>query len=336
MSGFIKDIILFIYNFIFIQYYPKSTLKIHKKISKDPIILINGLYNLQISQECMLMNMDIYNQSFLFNLLPLMNSKMNAEFCYKKIYGGLIDIGKYSEYSEGIYPIWSEDNPISFVAHSYGCNVLYELCKLLENEGKDPTKMIAKVVFINPLFLANKSNYVLYKNDISKYYFSWTQMTREFSILKWFYSPKNFILKKNKIPLNEQYNNIYQKISINNKNVFEFSDLDYNLEIINYLNRLKLTYKIYIGVVIFDFEYILNNIIQSIIYLFSSIRLNAPKHIIFDGMSYYEHAVISKIPCVENYYSLGHFDLFFDINPLTFARNKMFYFDILKYLRNKK
>lgn len=334
--NFIKKIILFIYNFIFIQYYPKSEIKIHKKITKEPIIIINGLYNLQISQNSIFLDMDIYNMSFLFNLLPMMNSQMNADFLYKKIFGGLIDIGKYSEYSEGIYPIWSEQNPISFFAHSYGSNVFYELCKIIEKNGKDPSKMISKFVLVDPIFLAKKSNYLTYQYEINRFYLLWSNLSEKYSILKIFYNPKNFIIKKNKIPMNEYYNHTYNKITINNQNVFSMNDLNYNTQILEYFDNKNFTYKIYVGNLIFDFEYILNNLFYSLFYILSSIKLNPENILVFDGMSFYNNQELLKYKNIEKIYSLGHFDLFFDINPFCYSRNKIFYFDILRYLRNKK
>jgi hypothetical protein len=331
--NFIKRFIIFIYNLIFVQYYPKCDLRIHKNINNDPIIMINGLYNMQISQESFIQEMDIYNTTFLFNLLPAMNARMNAQFLYNKIYGGLIEIGKFSEYSEGVYREWSEKKPISFFCHSYGCSVLIELIKILLEKDLRPEKMIYKIVFLNPTFLAEKSNYILYENHFMSTFFSACRHTNTYPILKNIYNPRDCILKKNKlinfsIPVLKMY-------KIKNEHVFDTTDIQYDSSALDILNKYKITYKIFIGSITFDPEYILYNIIISPFYLLSSVFLNLPRINVFDGMSYYNLKFCQK----NNFQivnSLGHFDLFFDTNPCTFARNKLFYYDVIKYLRNKK
>lgn len=329
----IKRVILFIYNFIFVQYYPKCDLKIHKNINKEPVIMINGMYNMQISEDCIMSQMDIFNTTYIFNLLPAMNARMNAQFLYNKIYGGFIEIGKFSEYTEGVYCEWSEKNPISFFCHSYGGNVLLELINILLEKGLEPEKMIYKVVFLNPTFISTKTNYREYNNQLLDYYVKTCKQVIKYPLLKFIYNPRDIILKKNKllcfgIPILKMY-------QINKKNVFDTSDLDYNPSHIDFLNDHKITYKIYVGSITFDFEYIFYNILCSPLYIFSSIKLDIPKINVFDGMNYYDLKFCQKnnIQIID---SLGHFDLFFDVNPFSFARTKLFSYEILKYLRNKK
>lgn len=332
--NFIKKVILYIYNFLFIQYYPNCELKIHKNINRDPIIIINGMYNLQVSSDCFIKELDIFNMTYLFNLLPGMNARMNAIFLYNKIYGGYLEIGKYSEYSEGIYPTWSNDSPISFFCHSYGGNIIIELINILVEKGLDPDKMINKVVFLSPTFISQKSNYILYQDELLKNYLKICEYCKNYPLIKYIYTPRNNILKKNKcenlsIPVLKKYN-------INNMNVFDTtSDLNYNISAIDFLKKHKITYRIYVGCLLLEKNYILYNLLISPLYIFSSIKINLPNINIFDGMNYYDLKFCQKnnINIVD---SLGHFDLYFDINPCTFARNKLFYYEVIKYLRNNK
>lgn len=338
---FIKNLILGIYDFFFVQYYPSTQLKLHRNINLDPIIIINGQFNLQVSHTPYIFEMDAYSihktNITLIDIIPMVNSETNAEFVYNKIKGGHMQMGKYSEYSEGAYHMWNENNPINIIAHSYGCNVILELVNFLKKKNLDPKKMINKIAFINPCFLCEKSNYLVYHNNLLKYYASWSGMCVKNPILREIYNPKEAIIKKNKFPINYlSYKQFpFDEFLIDNKKVFQISDYTINEKsLYDYMN-LNINHKIYVGNVVFYNEYLLNNCLMAPLYILSSIKLNMPKIQVFDGMSYYDINFCKKnnITLVD---ALGHFDLFFDINPCTYRRNRLFYFEILNYLRNKK
>lgn len=339
---FIKNILLFIYDFFFVQYFQSTRLKLHKNINLDPIIIINGQFNLQISHTPHIFEMDALNINktniSLIDIVPMVNSETNAKFVYDKIKGNHVQIGKYSEYSEGVYHMWNENNPINIIAHSYGCNVVLELVNYLKQNNMDPKKMIHKIVFINPCFLSEKNNYEIYHKNICKYYSKWSEMCSKNGFLRSIYNPKETIIKKNKFPINYLNYHVsfpFEEFMIDNKKVFEIKDYVINQKSLMDYSNLNIPHKIYIGNIVFYNEYMLHNILISPLYMFFSIKLNMPKIQVFDGMAYYD-----KNFCKNNNFilvdSLGHFDLFFDINPCIYWRNRLFYHEILTFLRNKK
>lgn len=338
---FIKNALLFIYDIFFVQYFPSTQLRLHKNINLDPIIIINGQFNLQISHTPYIFEMDASSINkvniSLIDIIPLMNSEANAKFVYDKIKGNHIQIGKYSEYSEGAYHVWNEENPINIIAHSYGCNVVLELVNFLKQKNLDPKKMINKIAFINPCFLSEKNNYQIYHKNICKYYSKWSSMCNQNSILRQIYNPKETIIKKNKFPINYLNNTSFpfEEFMIDNNKVFEIKDYTINEKSLLDYSNLNIQHKVYIGNILFYNEYMLYNFLVSPLYMFFSIKLNLPKIQVFDGMAYYNLNF-----CKNNNFtiqdSIGHFDLFFDTNPCLYSRNRLFYYDILSFIRNKK
>ncbi len=358
--NFVKKIFLWLYNLIFMQNYPKSELKMHKMINKYPMILINGLYNMQISNESIIQELDIQDNCFIFNTLPLMNAPTNAKFLHQKIIGGLLSIGKYTEFCEGILHNWSYENPIIFICHSFGVDVIIELIKLLEAKNLNVNKMIHKIVLINPVQLSDNSNYYKYFYLFQKYYLYACEHAKKYSILRYIFNPRDSILVKNKIISTPRILNHLNEYQIDNNQFFNFNDFkkyskntdSYTLEnnLIDFFKSRSLNYNIYVGSLKFDIKYIINYFPFSLFYIFSFIKLESDyinkkdefyymktctENVIFDGMSIYdlEYLKLNQVKIID---SVGHFDTFFDWHPTIYFSNKIFFLDFLKFCRTNK
>lgn len=356
----IKRLFLWFYNLIFMQHYPKSDLKIHKMMNKYPMIIINGMYNVQISSESIIQELDIQDNCYIFNTLPLMNAQTNAIFLHRKIIGGLLSMGKYTEYCEGILNNWSSENPIIFICHSFGVDIITELIKILEEQNLNVGKMIHKIVLINPVQLSDNSNYYKYFYLFQQYYILACQHIKRYSFLRYIFNPRDSILVKNKITFAPRILNHLNEYQIDHVKLFDFKDfqklskinddLTPENNLIDFLNSRHLNYTAYVGSLKFDIRYIMNYFPFSLFYIFSFMNLESEyfkkkndlsfmkastENVIFDGMSIYDSEYLkkNKVQIIDN---LGHFDLYFDWHPTTYFSNKLFFLDLLKFCRTDK
>ena len=164
-----------------------------------PLIYINGAYNLQFSQEVRVGTGDCLCKKVLFNLLPLMNAEINAEYLFQKILGGNIQVGEYKELADGIHPSWSKDRPIRFVCHSYGCDVLLKLVDLLHAKGCNPGEMISMVYLVNPHFAAVESNYNNWHEKLTYVYLNLCDIYHSSRLVSLIYTPRDCVLSANRI-----------------------------------------------------------------------------------------------------------------------------------------
>lgn len=164
-----------------------------------PIIYVNGEYNIQFSREVRKDGGSCLRKKVLFNLLPLMNAEINAEYLYQKIFGGHIHVGQYSEYASGIYPCWSKEKPIMFVCHSYGCDVFIELIKLLESKGAASAELVSSAHLINPHFGSIDSNYENWYEKLVYVYLCICDIAHKSQWMTRIYSPRDLVLSANKI-----------------------------------------------------------------------------------------------------------------------------------------
>lgn len=348
---YIKRFIFYFYDYLYQKYYIKCNnnlkINVHRNLCKDPIFIVNGILNLQVSEHSFILNMDFLNKTHILNILPLCNDKIQAKYIYHIIKGGLFEFGRFAEYYDGIYPQWNYENPISLVGHSFGCNVIIELCELLSKNNMEPNKMINKIVFISPLFLHNKNLYNKYLIYIYNTFFKYIKFTTTYPFFKNIYNTYENIFISNKIPIKT---NFYEQIILNKindkyKNFF----IDENqiqsqiqchdtLSHININNIFKykynIPYKIYIGKINFTYEYFYKYNIISIFYLYLCFLLDLNKIDVFDGVVFYDKKKIQEhIEFVDN---LGHFDFLFYLHPFVYFNTKYTFYTIFSYLRNKK
>jgi hypothetical protein len=165
----------------------------------EPIIYVNGFYNLQFSLSVGGKEGGCLRQKHLFHLLPLMNAETNASFLYHRIKGGIFELGKYREDVDGIHSAWSETKPIKIVAVSYGCDVVVELINILKSKGLDPSKMISQALLLNPHFASVESNYIYFHHVLATGYIIFCNLANTFPVLKSLYHPRDTVLSKIKI-----------------------------------------------------------------------------------------------------------------------------------------